>query len=87
MEEPESNTPFEVIRDGTVQASIWRNQGENGTYLKVKFKGAYQKDGEWHDTDSFSGRELLVLAELARQAYCLGINFRSMQKGFKHEPK
>ena len=86
MEEPENKGPIEVIRDGTIKASIWQNEGENGTYLKVKFSGAYQKDGEWHDTDSFSGRELLAIAEVARQAYCYGVNYRSMQKDFKREP-
>lgn len=87
MEEPDNNKgPVEVIRDGTIKASIWKNDGENGPYLKVKFSGAYQKDGEWHDTDSFTGRELLAVAEIARQAYCYGVNFRSIQKGFRNEP-
>ena len=86
METKENNTPIEVIRDGALKASIWKNRGENGTYLKVKFSGAYQKDGEWCETDSFTGRELLVISELARQAYCFGANLRSIEKNFTQEP-
>jgi len=85
MEQSANQGPVEVIRDGAIKASIWSNEGENGKYLTVTFSRTYTKDGEAHSSSSFSGRDLLVLSEIARQAYCFASNYRAMQKSY--EPK
>lgn len=64
------NTPLEVLRDGSLKATIWENAGENGPYFTTTFARTYQaNDGSLKDSHSFSGSELLRVAELARQAY------------------
>ena len=87
MEQSENNGPIEVIRSGSIHSSIWSNEGENGTYLTVTISRTYTKDGEPQSSNSFSGRDMLVVAEIARQAYCFASNYRAIQKKFKREPK
>lgn len=64
------NRPADVIRDGNLKASIWRNEGENGlTYATVIARTYRAENGSWHEVNSFSGAELLRVSELARKAY------------------
>lgn len=87
METPNTQKPLDVLRDGAIQASIWNNEGENGNYLTVTFSRTYKKGDDLKNSQSFSGRDLLVIAELARQAYCFSSNHRALQRGFRTEPK
>lgn len=62
--------PVETLRDGAVKAAIWKNEGDNGVFFNVTFARTYKNgDGNLHDTDSFSGTQLLKLARLADKAY------------------
>lgn len=62
--------PVETLRDGAVKAAIWKNEGENGAFFNVTVARTYKdKDGDLHDSDSFSGTQLLRLARLAEKAY------------------
>jgi len=36
------NKPLGVLRDGTLKATIWENEGENGTYFTTTFARTYQ---------------------------------------------
>jgi hypothetical protein len=74
---PQKNPPLEVLRDGSLKATIWENAGENGPYFTTTFARTYQaNDGSLKDSHSFSGSELLRVAELARQAYATVSAFR-----------
>jgi len=65
-----SNTPVDTIRDGSLKATIWMNPKENGNFYSVQITRSYKDEqGNWHDTDSFSGSELLRVARLANIAY------------------
>lgn len=63
--------PETTLRDGTLSATIWKNQGKNGTpFYSVQLGRRYQDShGTWKDSDRFSGAELLRIARLATQAY------------------
>ena len=62
--------PVETLRDAAIKAAIWKNESENGPFFNVTFSRTYRNgDGELHDTDSFSGTQLLQLARLADKAY------------------
>ncbi|MBK9584601.1 MAG: hypothetical protein IPO55_01605 [Alphaproteobacteria bacterium] len=64
------NRPSDVIRDGNLKASIWRNEGENGiSYATVLARTYRTEDGAYRESNSFSGSELLRVSELARKAY------------------
>ena len=70
MSKETKTRPVETLRDGSIKAAIWRNESENGPFHGVTFARTYTDDkGERHDTDSFSGTQLLRLARLADKAY------------------
>ena len=65
-----NNKPTDILRDGPIKATIWKQESQNGAFYRVNLSRAYRdKDGNWKDSDSFSGTELLQVAELARRAY------------------
>lgn len=62
--------PVAKVRAYPVQAAIWRNETEKGTFHTVTFSRTYKKGtGEYGDTDSFSGGQLLQLAHVAQKAF------------------
>lgn len=70
MTQNQNSKPVETIRDGAIKASIWKNEGEKGPFYSVKITRTYTDDaGNYHDSDSFSGSELLRVARLAGKAY------------------
>jgi hypothetical protein len=50
---------------------LWPNQTETGTMFNTTISNSYKDDksGEWKPTTSFSPTDLLVVAELSRQAF------------------
>lgn len=66
-----TNRPIHKLRDGTVQASVWENTREDGRpFYGVSFTRRYRDAaGEWHDSDNYSGGDLLKLQRLIGEAY------------------
>lgn len=70
MTQKTNSKPLATIRDGALKASIWKNQGEKGPFYSVRITRTYtDEQGNYHDSDSFSGSELLRVARLASKAY------------------
>ena len=66
----EKAKPAATLRDGSLQASIWKNTSENGTFYSTTITRSYQtEDGDYKNTNSYSGTELLKLSRLAAKAY------------------
>ncbi len=64
------NRPVDVIRDGNLKASIWRNEGETSVSYATTIARTYKtEDGAYRESNSFTGTELLRVSELARKAY------------------
>ena len=65
------NRPLAKFKHGGIELSVWSNQTENGTMYNTTIKNSYkdEKTGEWPETKSFSPTDLLVVAELGRQAF------------------
>ena len=64
------NKPVKTIRDGSLKASIFRNEGEKGTFFSTSLSRTYTDErGNFHDTNVFTGTDLLRVSELARKAY------------------
>ena len=62
--------PADTLRDGNVKATIWRNNGQNGTYYNTKFSRSYQdQNGNYHESDSFGGTDVLKVGRLSERAY------------------
>jgi hypothetical protein len=61
--------PIQEFRIGRVRAAIWQNVTEKGMRYNVTFSKLYRdKEDNWKDTTSFGKEDLLLLAEVARQA-------------------
>lgn len=56
--------PIDKVQQFPVEASFFENQGESGTWINANISKVYEKDGEWHRTNSFSGNDLLKLNAL-----------------------
>ena len=69
MTASEKKKPVHTIRIGSLEAAIWENDGDNGTFHAVTFSRKYRKDDRVRNSDSFSGSDLLALAKLADMAH------------------
>jgi hypothetical protein len=78
--------PAATIRDGALKATIWRNTGDKGEFHSVRFTRTWKDEqGHYHDSDSFSGAELLRLAHLATKAYDQLASLRQTADGLDAE--
>ncbi|MEM6914819.1 MAG: hypothetical protein AAF511_12680 [Pseudomonadota bacterium] len=53
--------PIDKIEQFPVEASFFANEGQNGTWFNAQISKVYEKDGQWHRTNSFSSNDLLKL--------------------------
>ncbi len=76
-----TNKPIETLRDAAVKVTIWRNQSEKGVFFTAKFSRTWQDaDGKYHDSQNFSGTQLLQIQNLAEIAYNRMIELRQAEK-------
>lgn len=69
-DDPAPNRPVDTLRDGNLKASIWANQTANGMTYQTTFARTWRDDkGQWHESQSYSGADMLRLGELSRTAY------------------
>lgn len=64
--------PVATHRDGAVSAKVWRNHSQDGeAFYSVTLQRSYKdkQTGEFRDTASFQGTDLLKVQQLASQAY------------------
>ena len=53
-----------------MKATLWKNTSENGDFYSVQITRTYRDEqGNYHDSDSYSGSELLRVSRLAQKAY------------------
>ena len=62
--------PAHKIRVGNLSVTIWRNSNDKGIWYSANPSRSYkQGDETWKKTDSLGHDELLIMAELHRQAF------------------
>jgi hypothetical protein len=65
-----SQQPAHKIRFGNLQVTIWRNTGEKGPWYSAVPTRSYKKgDDAWAESESLGSDDLLIMAELLRQAF------------------
>lgn len=67
-----SNEPVARIKDGLLQIAIWKNESEKGRpfYSTSAVQRSYKDDaGNYHETTSLSGTQLIQAARLYGLAY------------------
>lgn len=74
----QKNRPVETLRDGNLKATVWENTRDEKLMHSVQFRRSYRdQEGQYRDTDSFSGNDLLRLSRLADQSYDVLTRLRS----------
>ena len=65
------NRPVAKFKHGSIELAVWPNQTESGTLYNTTITNSYkdEKTGEWKPASSFSPTDLLVVGELAREAF------------------
>jgi hypothetical protein len=54
MRNAQSKTePAAQVRLGNINAAIWKNEGENGTWFNVTFARTYKEGSEYRSAQSF----------------------------------
>ena len=70
--------PAFTLRDGAIKATAWANTNDKGTFYSVDVVRGYKDaNGEWKDTTSFSGSDLLRASNLMQQAYNKTLELKS----------
>lgn len=69
MVDQKKNAPVEVLRDGALKATIWRNEGEKGSFFSTTLSKTFELNGAPTDGYSLNRSDLLGISELAREAY------------------
>ncbi len=71
MSENEEKGPLQTLRDGPVFVKLWRQESEKGPFPTAQIGRTYvdKKTGEYKESHSLSGRDLLKLQALVPDAY------------------
>lgn len=76
--------PAAKFRDGRLTATIWKNEttkqdtGEISQFYSVDIVRSYKDaNDQWQETPSFTGADLLKVANLSTQAYNYILNLKS----------
>ena len=64
-----SQPPVHKIRNGAVNASIWRQETEKGPMFNVTFQRTYKDGDSWKNSESFGRKDLLVLSLIAARVF------------------
>lgn len=57
------------IRQGSISASIWRQETRKGDMFNVTFQRGYKNGEQWKSSNTFGKMDLPVLAFVAARAY------------------
>lgn len=63
-----NSKPIETFRRGSIEAAIWRNEGENGVSYNVTLKRTYRDGDDVKSSTSFGQYDLLKVARVADMA-------------------
>jgi hypothetical protein len=78
--------PAETLRDGNIKATIWRNFGEKGAYYRTQFSRSYKDlNGNYHETSTFNGADILKIGRLAERAYDIEQKLRQQDREAQKE--
>ena len=66
----ETKKPAKTFSLGRVRASVWENSNKEGeAFHNISFERSYKdKDGKWHNTNSYGVKDLFSLIRVAAQA-------------------
>ncbi len=67
--QPLKPKPVTTLRCSSIQASVWKNEGEKGPFYNVTLSRSYKgPDGTWKNSESFGFADLEALLVVVQQA-------------------
>ena len=76
--ETKKSAPVAKIRVDLINASIWRNTTDKGTFYNVTFENRYRdSEGNWKSGHSYAAGDLLAVAKAADLAHSKIIELRA----------
>ena len=76
--ETKKSAPAAKIRVDLINASIWKNATDKGTFYNVTFENRYRdSEGNWKSGHSYAAGDLLALAKAADLAHSKIIELRA----------
>jgi hypothetical protein len=74
------NPPVAKIRVDLINASIWKNKTEKGTFYNVTFESRYRDgEGNWKSSHSYTSNDLLALGKAADLAHTKIVELRNSE--------
>jgi hypothetical protein len=68
--ETKKSAPFAKVRVGLINANVWKNTNDKGTFYNVTFENRYRdSEGNWKSGHSYNAEDLLSLAKAADLAH------------------
>jgi len=65
-----ANQPVARVQIGRIEAAIWENQSDDGSFFSVTVKRRYRdKDRNWQTTSGFGRDDLLTMRKVADLAH------------------
>jgi hypothetical protein len=76
--EMKKSAPVAKIRVDLINASIWKNTTDKGTFYNVTFENRYRdSEGNWKSGHSYAAGDLLAVAKAADLAHSKIIELRA----------
>lgn len=72
--------PAHKIRSGNITVTIWKNQGEKGSFYSVTPSRSYKQGNDWKESDSYAPDDLMTLAKLLDLAHTWLVNQENERK-------
>ena len=69
MENTGKKGPERKFRAGPISATIWRNQGEKGSYATIQLERSYKDGANWKSTASLRVNDLPKAVLVLNKAY------------------
>jgi hypothetical protein len=74
------NPPVAKIRVDLINASIWKNKTDKGTFYNVTFESRYRDgEGKWKSSHSYTSNDLLAMAKAADLAHTKIVELRNAE--------
>ena len=78
--ETKKAAPVAKVRVDLINASIWKNTTDKGTFYNVTFENRYRDgEGNWKSGHSYAAGDLLALAKAADLAHSKIIELRASE--------
>ena len=72
------NPPVAKIRVDQINASVWKNKTDKGTFYNVTFESRYRDgEGNWKSSHSYTSNDLLALGKAADLAHSKIVELRN----------